>query len=146
MFPKPVKKIKEKKPLRRKSKSPLAKAKAKAWTAFSLYIRTKYMNEDGTITCYTCDKRYPFKSMSSGHGIGGRNNAVLLMEQVVRPQCAGCNIWGRGQYRIFTRKLIDELGLEEYDQINKMSQEILNFTAADWEDKERIYKQLLGNL
>lgn len=151
MFPKPVKRIKEKKPLkrspvRRRSKSPLAKAKAKAWSAFSIYIRTKYRNEDGTLTCYTCERRFPFKGMSAGHGIGGRNNAVLLLEQVVRPQCRGCNVWGRGQYRIFTRKLIEELGLEEYGELVRISDETVDFKVADWEDKERIYKELLSNL
>lgn len=104
------------------------------------------MNKDGTITCYTCDKRYPFKSMSAGHGIGGRNNAVLLLEQVVRPQCAGCNVWGRGQYRIFTRKLIDELGLDVYDELVQISGETVLFSVSDWEDKERIYRELLNNL
>lgn len=146
MFPKPTKKIKEKKPLKRKSSSPLKKAKDKAWIAFSLYIRTKYKNPDGTLTCYTCEKTFPFKGMTAGHGIGGRNNAVLLLEQVVRPQCVGCNVWGRGQYRIFTLKLIEELGLEEYGQLAKISDETVIFKVADWEDKERIYLALLKNL
>lgn len=104
------------------------------------------MDENGMITCYTCERKFPINKIDAGHGIGGRNGAVLLMEQVVRPQCKGCNIFGRGQYRIFTRKLIDELGLEEYDQISQMAQETVLFSVSDWEDQERIYKQLLNNL
>ena len=117
-------------------------AKKKAWNAFSKYIRIKYMNKDGTLTCYTCDKTFPFKHMSAGHGIGGRNNAVLFDERIVKPQCSGCNIWGRGKYAIFTRKLIDELGLKGYDQVVKDSQKIVQYKEQDYMEIESQYKEL----
>lgn len=131
------------KKLRKTGKSPLTKAKKRAWAAFSLYIRTKYMNPDGTLTCYTCGNTFDFKKMSAGHGIGGRNNAVLLMEEIVRPQCAGCNLWGHGQYRIFTRKLIDELGVNKYDELVQESNQTVKFTVEQWQEKEQYYKELL---
>ena len=114
-------------------------AKKRAWDAFSKYIRTKYKNKDGTLTCYTCGRNYPFKKMSSGHGIGGRNNSVLFDERIVKPQCAGCNIWGRGKYAIFTRKLIDELGLEGYDDVVSNSQKTVQYKVYQYLEIEEKY-------
>lgn len=145
-FPKLTKRTKEKKPLKRKSKTPLAKAKERAWSAFSLYIRNKYADNEGLVSCYTCGKRLEIKSMQAGHGIGGRNNAILFEERVVRPQEMGCNVYGRGQYAIFTRKLIDELGLEEYDQIVTQSRTPLQYKTQDYLDIEAKYAELLKNL
>ena len=120
----------------------LSKAKKKAWTAFSLWIRTKDMDENGFVTCYTCGKKKHFKEMNGGHGIGGRNNAVLFDERLVRVQCVGCNIWGRGQYQIFTRKLIGELGIEVYDEITRHSSLPVKYSIQDYLDIEEKYKGL----
>lgn len=146
MFPKPLKKEKVKKPLKKKSTKNVSKTKAKAWSAFSLYIRTKYADEDGLVACYTCGKRAEIKNMQAGHGIGGRNNAVLFMEEIVRPQDMGCNVFGRGQYARFTRKLIDELGMNRYDEIVTESGKPVKYNLADYEAIEAKYKEKLNNL
>lgn len=132
-FPKPTKRIKEKTPLKRKSNKSVSRTKAKAWSAFSIYIRTKYADEDGLVACYTCGKRMEIKKMQAGHGIGGRNNAILFEERVVRPQDVGCNIYGRGQYQVFTRKLIQELGLEQYDEIVTEAGTPIKYKLVDYE-------------
>lgn len=144
LFPKPTKKLKKPKPPGRKSTKNVSKTKAKAWSAFSLYIRTKYADEDGLVACYTCGKRAEIKNMQAGHGIGGRNNAVLFMEDIVKPQCMGCNVFGRGQYARFTRKLIDELGMDRYDEIVKDSNKTVKYKLADYMEIEEKYRSLLG--
>lgn len=88
----------------------------------------------------------PIKEAQAGHGIGGRNNAVLFMEKIVRPQCVGCNVFGRGKYAIFTRKLIDELGLHEYDRIVMESNIAIQYKVSDYEMIEKKYKLLLEDL
>jgi hypothetical protein len=118
----------------------LSKAKARAWKQFSLWVRLSNA-EDELVMCYTCEKILPYKKTNAGHGIGGRNNAILFEERIVKPQCFGCNIWGRGQYQIFTRKLIDELGLEEYDQIVFRSRLPIKYTIQDYLDIEAEYKE-----
>lgn len=114
--------------------------KKKAWSAFSRHIRQKYADEDGNVACYTCGTIKHWKQMQAGHGIGGRNNAVLFLEEVVRPQCVGCNMYGGGKYAIFTRKLIDELGLSKYDELVTLSNQTVKYTIADYEDKRTYYE------
>src|ERR1035437_9444308 len=128
----------------------LSSAKKKAWKQFSLWIRLSSYAKNGgldeQIQCFTCDKWYPIKNMSAGHGIGGRNNAVLFDERIVKPQCVGCNIWGRGQYQVFTRKLIAELGLDVYDEIVKHSSDVVKYRIADYQSIEEFYKLKLAEL
>lgn len=119
----------------------VTKAKKKAWSAFSLYIRIKYANAQGYANCYTCGLQKHYKELQAGHGIGGRNNAVLFLEKVVRPQCVGCNMFGRGKYAIFTRKLINELGIEEYDRLVTESNKTVQYKVFDYLEKAEYYKQ-----
>ena len=87
------------------------------WESCSIFIRTYYALSDGTVKCYTCDKIAPWQELQAGHGIGGRNNARLYELKLLRPQCLKCNVFLRGNYPIFTRKLIEEYGLEEYKKL-----------------------------
>jgi hypothetical protein len=143
--PKPVKVEKEKKGLNKTRKSPLGLAKKKAWDAFSLYVRLKDAVEEINV-CYTCGKLIHYKECNAGHGIGGRNNAVLFDIRIVKPQCPGCNIWGRGQYQIFTRKLIDELGLEGYDKVVTEARNPIKYKLEDYRAIEEHYKELVSEL
>lgn len=129
------------KPKKRK-RSPKAIMKDKAWAAFSKYIRLKYANEQGYEECYTCGAVKHYKQMQAGHGIGGRNNSVLFMEDVVRPQCAGCNLWGGGKYSIFTEKLIREYGADKYAELVILSNQSVDMNVFDYEALYKKYKDL----
>lgn len=124
----------------------LSQAKKRAWKAYSLYIRLKDADPQGMVTCYTCDKKYHYKKMNAGHGIAGRTNSILFEDKIVRCQCAGCNIWGGGKYSIFTRKLIDELGLNGYDVMITQSRQTKKYTVQELLDIEEKYKTLTDSL
>lgn len=116
-----------------------SKLKAEAWKQFSKYIRTKYLIEQG-LTCYTCDKPISFSQTDAGHGIAGRGNFILFCEEVVRPQCKGCNVFNSGNYNEFVPRLIDEIGRERYDYLLKESKKPLNFK---YNDIQEIYEKYL---
>ncbi len=92
--------------------------KDRTWDACSIYIRQKYIidGSGGLARCYTCRKLTHWTKLQAGHGIGGRNNAVLFKEEILRPQCLACNVFLHGNYTVFTRRLIEENGLETYKQ------------------------------
>ena len=131
--------------LKRKHRSSLKKAKDKAVAIFSLFIRNKN-SQNGLAECYTCGRWHEIKEMDAGHGIAGRNNAVLFMEEVVRPQCKGCNIWGHGQYRIFTLKLIKELGMKRYEELAVLSNETVKFSEEKYLEIYELYKKKFEQL
>ena len=95
-------------------KSETARLKARAWKLFSEYIRRKSAAQDGSVRCYTCGIVDHWKNMDCGHGIGGRGNFVLFLEEICRPQCKKCNIFLSGNYESFIPKLIIEYGIWKY--------------------------------
>lgn len=137
--------IKRKKENKKEKLPSKSKAKDAAWKAFSLYIRIKSLKHQ-QCECYTCGHKNPLGKTTAGHGIPGRTNAVLFMEEVVRPQCIACNVFAGGRYRIFTAKLIEELGMEEYDRLAKLAKKTISYTIYDYLEKEQIYLKKLWEL
>lgn len=100
----------------------------------------------GIAECYTCGALKHYKDIQAGHGIGGRSNAVLFLEEVVRPQCVGCNVFGRGKQSIFTMKLIKELGMKKYERLVALSNEIVQYKLNDYTEIARKYTDKLKEL
>lgn len=116
-----------------------------AWDIFSLWIRRSARQDDlGHIVCYTCGICKHWKEMQAGHGIEGRNNAVLFMEEVVKPQCKQCNIFKHGNLRVFTLKLVDELGRKKYNRLLRESEQVV--PDLDYQEIYEQYKQKVDSL
>ena len=131
----------------KKKKLSVSKIKKKAWDMFSKWIRLKDADKDGYVTCYTCGKRSLWnRGMQAGHGIPGRNNSVLFDTDVVRVQCVGCNYFGHGQYKIFTNKLIEELGSERFSNILVADALPKKMTAVDYQAIYEAYRDLVKEL
>lgn len=123
-------------------------AKTRAWKVFSLWIRLSNA-KDNMVSCYTCGSIYPAlgnkerHGIQAGHGIGGRNNAILFSEELVRPQCIICNRFKRGNYSVFTKKLIEELGLERYGELVILSNQVVKLSVQDYQAVCEKYKSKL---
>lgn len=81
------------------------------WEECKRIIRAKYMNKDGTWTCYTCNKTliYP-KDVQTGHGKSKGSLSVKFKYDLrnLRIQCYNCNINLGGATDIFLAKLEKE--------------------------------------
>lgn len=122
------------------------KAKALAWKYFSLYIRQKFADKNGYVQCFTCSTVKPIKNMQAGHGLGGRHNSVLFMEEFVRPQCVGCNMYAGGRYAVFTKKLMDEYGSEKYYELVRQANKVTQYTVEDYLAIAERYQNKLNDL
>ena len=120
--------------------------KNKCWKLFSEYLRRSYADASGFSNCFTCHTRAEWKSLQCGHAIGGRHNAVLFDLSICRPQCARCNIFQRGNYPIFTTKLIQENGLSWWLQKLEDSKKIVKYTRSDIEEKISYLTERLSEL
>ena len=130
-----------------KRKPSLKGLKKKAWKLCSELVRRTYADEGGTNECYTCGTLLHWKYDSqAGHAIPGRTNAVLLDLEILRPQCYSCNCLKAGQHHIFATKLIQEHGMEWWEQKLIDSRKVVKYTAADLEDLIVNYKQKLNEL
>ena len=120
--------------------------KKKTWQAFSKYIRHKYSNGDGTCACYTCGTVKPIGEMQAGHGLSGRTNAKLFLEEIVRPQCVACNMFKGGMYEVFVPKLIELYGLDGFNDFVRLKNTTVKYTISELEDMEKQYKEATNEL
>jgi hypothetical protein len=128
--------------LEKKSKvKPLSYYKKKAWDTISKYIRKLYSDDDGISKCYTCEKEAHWKALQAGHAIPGRNNAVLLDVDILRPQCVGCNIFNHGMHHIFATKLILENGEEWWLKKLAGSNAVTKISRSEYIDIIEQYKE-----
>lgn len=128
-------------------KSTTASLKKKAWKILSEFIRRSYSDRNGFCRCYTCEKVLDWKTdAQAGHAIGGRRGAVLLDPEIIRPQCVGCNVFGRGNYPIFTTKLIKEKGMDWWEGKLEQSRQVRKWTRSELEEFIETYKEKLNAL
>lgn len=120
--------------------------KKKAWDLLSKIIRLTYSDQGGTCECFTCGKLMFWKEAQAGHAIPGRTGAVLLDEEILRPQCVGCNVFGRGQYHIYTTKLIKENGLDWWECKLVESKKVKKWNRVELEETIEKFKQRLKTL
>mgnify|MGYP001579720978 CR=1 FL=1 len=119
----------------RKKLPTLAALKRKAWNFLSQCIRREAADENGMVTCYTSGTVAHWKEMQAGHAIGGRTGAVLFDEEIIRPQSYRENVALRGNYPVFTTKLIKEYA-------NEIAEGDLGEAMRWWEGKLRDSRQV----
>lgn len=129
-----------------KKKPALRNLKGRAWKVFSEYVRRKDADAGGMERCYTCDTLAHWKELQCGHAIGGRHNAVLFDSGLCRPQCLRCNVFMRGNYPIFTTKLIKENGMDWWEGKLSGARQLVKLTRSDIESLIESYKGKLEEL
>lgn len=123
------------------------KLKNKADQIFSEYIRLKYADWREFVACYTCGKCAHYKDgMQNGHFISRGSNTLRFSEDNCRPQCVGCNVFKNGNYIEFTRRMIDEVGIEKVDELRRLGKETKQFTEQDLKDIIETYTEKIKNL
>ena len=133
--------VKRKKPLKRyvgikrryadsdrKSDSEIANLISIADTCFSKYIRNKYADENGIVSCFTCDTLLKISQITLGHFIGRKNKSVRWHIHNGRPQCIECNNHKGGNIDIFRERLEKEIpGI--VDKLTLLSKRRIKLTA-----------------
>lgn len=121
-----------------------SKAKAKAWSEFSKYIRTRdaiaTTGDTDSLICCTCGKLIPFKQSQAGHFIAGRTNALLFDEDIVHGQCYACNVCNHGEqleYYYYMKRHYTE---EQILEMRKLRYETVKYTPEDLIEIAEKYK------
>lgn len=108
------------------------KQKDRADKLCSLFIRLKYSDWRGYVSCYTCDKIDHYKNMQCGHFISRSCHKLRFDERNLRCQCRACNVFKSGNYIEYTLRLIKEKGKAFVEKLRKESKEIVKYTAEDY--------------
>lgn len=128
-------------------KQTLSSLKKKAWSLLSECIRREAADRNGYVRCYTCGTSNLWnRGMQAGHAIGGRHNAVLLDESIIKLQCVSCNVFRRGNYPVFTLKLINEHSADWFEKKLADSHKTVKLTASDIRERIAEYEDRLKKL
>lgn len=121
----------------------LSQLKKAAWNLLSLIVRKSHADEGGTVECFTCGKLLYWKESHAGHAIPGRTGTTLLDEEILRPQCVGCNIFGGGQYHVYATKLIKDKGMDWWENKLIESKKVRKWSRVELEETIEKFKQRL---
>lgn len=99
----------------------ISKLKRKADAVFSQFIRNRDKH------CYTCMRTLPVKELQNGHYISRSYISTRYDETNCHAQCYGCNIMKKGNYPVYSIRMINEYGVEILTTLDRLkNQPILN--------------------
>lgn len=81
----------------------------------SLFVRAKYRDSDGLVSCYTCTYRGAI--IHCGHYISRTYKYTRWDLDNLRPQCFMCNVIKKGCAHLFRENLVNEIGEERVKAI-----------------------------
>lgn len=90
---------------------------------FSLYIRLRDSGKDGYGNCITCGVRKHYKEAHAGHFMSRRFPSTRWDELNVNLQCAGCNMFNKGEQYKYSIALEDKYGKGTAQELHRKSQE-----------------------
>ena len=131
--------------LKKTKKKSVSKLKKELDIIFSQYIRLKYSRNDVS-SCITCGTIKLWRELHCGHFVSRQHLATRYEEKNCRPQCVGCNVFGKGQAAVFAEKLTQEYGEGIVSELYKKARAILKVDSSWYEEKIKEYKVKLNTL
>ena len=107
---------------------------------FSQYIRLKYANEYGEVECYTCGSKMNWKEAQNGHFYSRARYTTRWDEANCRIQDYRCNVALSGNYIVYTRNMLAEIGEESLDELENRSKSIKKMPTSLLLEKIDYYK------
>jgi hypothetical protein len=133
----------KKSPLRKKGKTKISAIQRKIWELCKQIIRKKYPN-----SCYTCGRTgLSGSNHHTGHlwAKAALGSYLKYDLRVLRPQCYNCNINRGGMGADFYKRMLNEIGKEEMEKLERDRQVIVNaykHYIKILKEYERIYAEL----
>lgn len=120
-------KLKAKKKTSGKKKlTPLPTLIVKADKSMSTYIRLKYADHAGNVSCVSCGKVLPWQEAHCAHYIGRAAKATRWEENNLHPACPGCNVYRKEFHmREYTLYMLDHYGREFLEELKENGRKVL---------------------
>ncbi len=134
---------------KRKPKKTLSSVVTKADTLTSQYIRRKYADHEGNVSCVTCGKVLHWKDAHCAHYIERAAKMTRWLEENLKPACPSCNVYRKEFHkREYTLVIIDLYGREFIDELKQMAAKVLTPSKVRELAEEAIayYEQRLKEL
>lgn len=108
-------------------------------TIFSIYIRRKYADKNGYVSCFTCGIRKHWKEMQNSHYISRSYKSLRFDERNCHPACVGCNVFKHGAMDVYALKLQAQYGDSILYNLQHEKHKIKQFTVKELEELIELY-------
>ena len=126
-----------------KKKPTVSKLKKKLDAIYSQYIRQKYSDDTGEVSCYTCPRRDHYKNLQCGHFVPRQYLKTRWDERNTRPQCYACNMLYNGQPSRFAANLVAEYGQGIVEELERNRMIPVKLDVIWYMGEIEKYKELL---
>jgi hypothetical protein len=116
--------------------------KKRAWTEFSIFIRTRRADEQGFVVCVTCGERKRWTEVDAGHFIAGRLNNNLFDERGCNEQCKRCNGPRCGNGAMYYKWMLANHGQEVIDELISQNDKTHKWAPGELQGLFEKYKAL----
>ena len=107
---------------------------------YSQYIRLKYADNNGMVECYTCGSKMHWKEAQHGHFFTRARYSTRWDDDNSRVQDYRCNVALGGNYIIYTRKMLAELGEKRFNALELKSNTLIKVPTSELIEKIAYYK------
>ena len=98
---------------------------------FSKKVKEKWVREDGSFQCISCQKILPGHLIQSGHFIPRGNMNLRWNFDNVFPQCVECNCFKNGDTKNFKLNLIQLFGIDHVENLEKQAKIIKQWSLPE---------------
>ncbi len=129
-----------------KKEKSLKTLKKEADKIYSEYIRKKYSDKMGIVSCFTCDIKKPWKEQQNGHYISRNILSTRFCDLNCHVQCVACNVFKRGNLTVYAIRLQRRYGTDILEKLNKLRNEKVKYTKENYKDIIAGFKILTKDL
>ena len=124
----------------------ISKLKQKLDKLFSEYIRRRYANHEGTVSCFTCGVVKHWKQQQAGHFQSRSHHSTRWDEKNVQVQCVKCNMYRQGEQYKFGMYLDQTYGHGTAQELEQRAKTIVKLNRVDYEESIELYRQKIREL
>lgn len=114
-----------------KSRESVSSLKKRLDAVFSQFIRRKYADRNGYVSCFTCGVQMHWKKIQNGHYISRSHNATRYSIKNNHPQCVGCNVFKHGNMPAYALALLKKYGPDILEELSREKQKIKQFSIPE---------------
>lgn len=126
---------------KKREKSERQKVIEKLDSVFSDFIRLRDSDNKGRVVCPLCNAKMYRKYSQNMHFISRGVLKYRFDEKNCHAWCKRCNVFLNGNYIVYTRRMIENYGIELVDEMLVRKNEIYKIDTPDLEEMIKEYKE-----
>ena len=139
-------KIEKKATKKKEKKETISSLKIELDIVFSKYIRYKHSKDGETVECYTCGVIKPIKEMQNAHFWSRTHLSTRWEEKNCTPGCVSCNIFKKGNYIEYTKRMLKDMGQDEFDKLELQKNTPFKINKTWLKEQIELYTQKLNEI